>query len=279
MDKIMIVGGYEFLSFYLCTALLEKGNSVDCIHINQKEDVFLEEKRFLVGRNANFFETPLAQWADSPFFQADKTVIIISLFDLFLKKDAEISIAQIEASLEKVYATQKEGLQRSTILYILPLQLMDSEEISEPFLNPLQKMKEWQIPYKSIYLPTLFGPWQPFDYLFQQVLLTDAREMKDFHLNEKESMLDAIFVEDAAGEIVRLIEEDSICTCFLKSIETDQWVKCAEYLNINADHYSTKKKNAKNPADILCKEIRASIDYQQGLNLQRQQLMRLLSEV
>ena len=57
MDKVIIVGTYEFIGFQLCLSLLEQGREVIGIHLNtNSKDPFLEEKRFEIGRNSNFTE-------------------------------------------------------------------------------------------------------------------------------------------------------------------------------------------------------------------------------
>jgi hypothetical protein len=277
MDKILLVGGYEFLSFHLCMASLDKGIHVQCIHIENSHDTFLEEKKFSVGRNANFSEVSRVDWVKEACHFDGDTPIIVSLYDLFLNKDSEKILAEIEIVLNHIF--QHNRMDQISIVFMLPLQLLDRDKESyNPFFSFLKKVEEKGISYKSIYLPTLYGPWQPMEYLFQQALLTQLRNHEDFQFNKKEWVFDCLYIEDAAREIVSLLEE-GFQTCLLKSNQSETWKRCADFLGINSDFYKKAEKINRDMKDIPMKEITENVSLEQGLSLQKQHLLRILSGV
>lgn len=282
MDKIVVVGGYGFLGFSLCTHLLDKGNMVDCIHFENSHDVFYEEKRLSVGRNANFTEILIEEWVKSELTCDEKTLVIISFYDLFLKKDVLKLVSRIEKELTKIFRTGR--LNHSSLLLLLPLQVLAiADESEEPFsksLNHLLKeVQEKGISYQAIYLPTLYGPWQPMDFLFQQVILNEVKNHEDLHFNKQEWTMDAIYIEDATNEIVRILDGEYCEKCILKSDKAEQWKKCAEYLGIEQDVYRNGVVTKENESTIICREIQTTIGYEQGLAMQKQHLLRILSQV
>jgi hypothetical protein len=282
MDKIIVVGGFEFLGFYLSTAFLEKGIPVQCILLENSEDPFLEEKRFAVGRNVNFSEIAIADWPDSSFLNNGETLLIVSLYDLLLKKRSDHMIEQIEHAFGKVIALgESNGL---SIVLALPMRLKLSEEkADEPlyhcYFNIMKKIRTRKIPFKQIYLPTLYGPWQPFEYLFQQVLACEAKERREYRLCDREWVEDAIYIEDAVTEMISIIENEQFQVCALKSSEKDHWKKCAALLRIEPDVYAGMKTERTVLSEIPFVEVKQRVRCEEGLILQKQHLLRLLSGV
>jgi hypothetical protein len=279
MDKAVIFGGYEFLGFYLTTALLEKGNTVQCVHIHVNEDSneesFLEEKRFTVGRNDNFSEIPLSKWANSSLVDGEKTVIMVSLYDLFLKNKSNEMISEIEGVFDKLLANEE--TEKATYILLLPMQFLVTGNPS--FLHIRKNLERKKLTYKCIYIPTLFGPWQPMENIFQQAFLNEAREKEKIHLSKKEWVFDTIFVYDAACEILKVIENNAYDACILKSTVSDHWKKCAEFLSIQPSIYEAAFKQQKIVTDIPFTEVPETIEYKQALKHQKRHLLRILSGV
>ncbi len=272
MDKAVIFGGYGFLGFYLCTAFLDKGNTVQCIPLGSGEDPFLEEKRFTVGRNANFGELMLEEWAQS---NSDGGMIIISLFDLFLKNEPMDIKAEIELVLSQVLARPK--MENTQIIVLLPIQYLG---IEEPYLIQFhEEIERNKLSMKTIYLPTLYGPWQPIENVFQQVFLNEVRERQVLQLSVNEWVFDAIYITDAVDEILKVVEDDKIQTCLFKSATTKHWKKCADFLEIGTCVYERAELIRWTLPDIVEIEVPEGIGYEQGLNQQQLHLMRLLSGV
>lgn len=275
MDKAIIFGGYEFLGFYLSTALLEKGNTVQCVRFDNNDDSFLEEKRFTVGRNDNFSEIPLSKWVNSSLASNEKFLIVVSFYDLFLKNESDKIMSQIKASFERAFA--KVDMENASFILILPIQYLESDD--RAFLNICNLIEKTKLNYKCIYTPTLYGPWQPMENIFQQAFLYEVGEREKLHLSEKEWVFDTLFVSDAVDEIMNVIENDSIKTCILKSSVSDHWKKCAEYLSIPSSFFDAALSQRKMVTDIPYIKVIESIGYKQGLNLQKLHLLRILSGV
>ncbi|AGK52723.1 NAD(P)-dependent oxidoreductase [Bacillus sp. 1NLA3E] len=275
MDKAVIFGGYGFLGFYLCTAFLDKGNTVQCIPFDSGQDRFIEEKRFTVGRNANFEELSFEEWAQSSQ-NGEGGIIIISLFDLFLKNEPKNIKAQIELAFAQVHA--KREMENTQIVVILPVQYLEIEE--QVIMRILEEIDRSHLSSKTIYLPTLYGPWQPMENVFQQVFLNEVGERQGLQLSENEWVFDAIYITDAVDEIMKIVEDDEIQTCLLKSAVTSHWKKCADFLEINPDIYEKGELGREIiSSDIIKVEVCESIGFEQGLTQQQLHLMRLLSGV
>lgn len=283
MDKIIIVGGYEFLGFSLCTAFLDKGNSVDCIHFDNSHDAFYEEKRFSVGRNANFTELSIENWSKSELAIDENTVVMISFYDVFFKKDSVKLLEQFETEWKNILQSDK--LNGSSLILLFPLQLIENAvKRDDTYAKMVDRVvggvKEKNLPFQAVYLPTLYGPWQPMECLFQQVLLTEVKKEKDIEVTTKEWVKDAIYIEDAVNEILCLIDEEKLATpCILKSSEGEQWKKCADFLGIKPELYHNIETATVSESEFRCIVIKDSIGVVQGLTLQKQHLLRILSGV
>jgi hypothetical protein len=278
----LVVGGFEFLCFHLITRFLEQGNFVKCIQLENRHDIFLEEKRLTLGRNSNLVEVTIDEWIKSGLTCETDSLVIVSLFDLFLKKDAERMLSQLE------YATSEWALtdefRPSEVVLLLPLQLEQDEASAWKALTQIGKkligiMEENGISYHVISLPTLYGPWQPIEYAFQQAFYNDAKNREEIQLSAQEWTYDAIYIDDAVNEIVGLINEEKIETCILKNKNDEQWKKCAEKLGINTRTYQNTNLYNETNSNSLYKEIDSKVDYEQGLVLQQQHLLRVLSSV
>ena len=87
MDKVIIVGTYEFIGFQLCLTLLEQGREVIGIHLNTtSQDPFLEEKRFEIGRNSNFTEKD-ETYFDSFEPLSDPMILFIDYYSYYFKRE------------------------------------------------------------------------------------------------------------------------------------------------------------------------------------------------
>ncbi|WP_147533233.1 hypothetical protein [Bacillus marasmi] len=280
MDKVMIVGGYEFLSFHLSTRFLELGMIVHSIGFENRYDIFQEEKRLSLGRNSNLIEIPIAEWIQSGLSCESDTLVILSLFDLFLKKDEEGMLSQLEVAISELELTNE--FIPAEVVFLLPLQNSEAGvrdtvvQIGEKLVNLL---KEKDIPYHVISLPTLYGPWQPIEFAFQQVLYNDLKNRENLQLSPQEWIYDAIFIDDAVNEIVDFINTGNLQSCTLKNKTDGQWIKCAEKLGINSNFYEdTIRKDATN-TNHLYREIEGKVNFEQGLIIQQQHLLRVLSSV
>jgi hypothetical protein len=270
MDKLVIIGGLEFLGFGLVTSFLEKGYFVECVHLEKPEDMIYEEKRFVVGRNANFHEIQLTDWLNTK--GEESSLIVISLYDTFRdttlrKKEKEIFQGLL--TMEQKY---------KDILLLLPIQYLEQDAYRKDFPFVCEELEKRKYSIKQIYLPTLYGPWQPNEFLFQQALLQEWNEQENLTLNEDEYIQDTIYITDALNEIERIIEDNEIKTCLFKSEVADHWKKCAEFLKINSMVYKDIKFDGRKFPLIHTINVKESIGYEKGLDMQREYVLRFFQE-
>ncbi|AIE59335.1 hypothetical protein [Bacillus methanolicus] len=280
MDKAVIIGTYEFLGFSLCKSLLEKGYQVNGIHLDlEEEDFFLEEKRMEVGRNANFNELSLEDWKQQNFRESDSVLIIISVYDYFVKN-------KIRALLKdkQFWNTSYPRFIKSKILMLLPIQLLvkNNEEIREEHeLDVLHDLFEKFTDHPSltsVYIPTLFGPCQPQQFIFQQTFLHRLGNNVKPVLKNHEWIFDAIYIEDSVNKIFDIFEKKSIKSCYLKNTVNDSWLKCAKSLAIETNEVrGTEKEDLFIDSKVPAESVEASGELLDGLKKQKDHLERILS--
>lgn len=230
MDKAVIFQVFDFVSFHICKSLLNKGYDVTGVHLlNTEEKSELDEKRLEVGRNANFSEIALSQWDTRIGRNTDTQVLILSIYDLYmLKKD---SILQEEQSLMDMLKGIENHPSMVDLVVLLPMQLLRKDDIQgfTDFLRQINKLKNQT---QFIYLPAIFGPWQPEAFLFHQKIISSIKGTI-LSISEREWTDDAIYVEDAVESIIGLIESEKRGSYLLESGQKDYWEACAHYLNID----------------------------------------------
>src|SRR3954451_16421357 len=83
MDKVVIVGVFDFVNFHLCKALLDKGIEVRGVQIETEEyENFLVEERLEIGRNSNFTEVSIRELLNK---SNEKETIVLSVYDLYMR--------------------------------------------------------------------------------------------------------------------------------------------------------------------------------------------------
>ncbi len=266
MDKAIIFGVFDFVSFHVCSKLLEKGNEVIGIHVDeQTEELFLEEKRLEVGRNANFIEYSLLKWSEQEIKETAKTTVILSLYDLFMLYKE--SILQKE-TVKKVI---RNGIaQCESTAIILPMQMLTNMHDSKDLLNLqmfIEQTTRMTERVQYFYLPTIYGPWQPDTFLFQQSILTKKNRHGKFK-KSRETVLDAIYIDDAIESMIDIIETEKSGRYLLESGRKEQWETCAAFLQIDLEWQKSKEtlqldrnitkiimKNGTSISDSLTKQI------------------------
>ena len=212
MDKAIIVGTYEFIGFQLCLSLLEQGVEVIGIHLsNDSEDPFLEEKRFEIGRNSNFTET------DETYFDSlkstDSMILFIDFYSYYFKREEKLLYA---------FLTTEFQMKNPFHLFLtLPIQLCNEKMIMD---LPL-----FQHPHNFaatiFYLPTVYGPWQPLKYVFQQALHNPNAPIR---MDDREWTEDALYIEDVIEVILNYMNKKECKAYVLKSKNNNQWKALAD---------------------------------------------------
>jgi hypothetical protein len=273
MDKVIIYGTYDFLGFSLCEKLLDAGIQVCGIPLNEEySEDFLEEKKLLIGRNANFQEKTLES-EDIPFldesFEA-KTVTVISFYDIYYsREDPFITYEKIVTNICKQHNHHSIG----QLICLFPIGFI--HDFPKALITQINRLKDQKIQLKNIYIPTVFGPWQPSAFLFQQYLLKEYLNSEP-KLDNREFTSDAIYIKDIIDTIIQLMDSEEKVDCLIQSSSQDQWLKGANHLKV--EEMDTKKqeleiKSASEQIKII--KVNESISITEGLELQKKHLSRL----
>jgi hypothetical protein len=199
---------FEFIGFHCCKSLLEKGYSVNGIPFNMESDLFLDEKRLEVGRNANFSEQDL-QGVENIIEKKERepAIFIVSLYEWFMTfKESPVPNTKILAQVAQSLNDRQKA--ENQIVYLLPIQLLTNSQDLEgavelkEFIDQTNRLGDC---VQLFYLPTIFGPWQPSSFLFQRALLKQLNNVKD-DMVIREWTLDAMFIDDALDPIIERIE-------------------------------------------------------------------------
>ncbi|MEH7335841.1 hypothetical protein V7161_24765 [Neobacillus drentensis] len=229
MDKAIIFGVYDFVSFHICKTLLNKGIEVFGVNIEDIDNIqYLDEKRFEVGRNSNFIENGLADWEKKQGQGNRDTVVIFSLFDSYMQNKEEIYLE------EKVTGPILDYIERNNskteFVFILPIQLLgaEGEKVHRGFLNHVKGLVKKT---HFFYLPSIYGPWQTETFIFQQVIMSDFQQ-KEIYKSNREWTIDTIFVEDAIDSIFEIMDINVQGSFILESGKKNYWDICASYLKL-----------------------------------------------
>ncbi len=254
MDRAVILGTYEFIGFHLCLSLLEKGIEVIGIHLpSLSNDEYLEEMRFSVGRNSNFIEM------DETFFEqkqtfSDNTFFFIDYYSYYRNyKESEMK-AILKQLIDHINVHY---------IFIFPIQLCNEKAVQE---FPIQLMK-CQDHVQIYYLPTIYGPWQPLHFTFQQAI---DNPDKPVNIDEREWINDALFISDAIDYIIGHLEEKKKQKVLLKSTIDNHWKKAASLLlkNTAIERFSEEVKGFQ---DVMIVDIDSTI-ISEGIDLQKRHL-------
>jgi hypothetical protein len=288
MDKAIIIGAFGFLGYSVCRAMLDEGIEVNAIPVGKELDNVIEEKRMEIGRNANFLE-------DELLINEDKIEapipVIIPFCDFYLLEMEELVFEHHFLQEELLSLTPG----NHPIILLLPEQLgyEGSSEI-EPLTKLKQTLSKKGFLLKEVLVPTLYGPWQPENCFFQQLLSLGEDTITVPTLNIRESTSDAIYVADAASMVRDLLEEGQEGKYVLRSGETNSWRKCLEsiYDSLLTSKYPGKAENnlenminLSSPLDQVQKlggayqvvYVKEPMDILAGLEKQRNHYLRVSS--
>jgi nucleoside-diphosphate-sugar epimerase len=216
MDKVVMVGVFDFVNFHVCKALLDKGIEVRGIQIETEDDYdILIEKRLEIGRNANFSEVTLVDILNGSY---ENETIVLSVYDLYMRYKEEYLLN--EDMLINLISKNK----WEQIVILAPSQILanvfesKAEIVIDDFINRAISQKQ---DIHLLYLPTIFGTWQPDTFMFQNSILTDMNRGKPFR-GLREETSDAIFVDDTVHSIIEIIENKQPGRYLLQSGKINQ---------------------------------------------------------
>ncbi|ULT58136.1 hypothetical protein L1999_06270 [Neobacillus drentensis] len=240
MDKAMIFGIYDFVSFQMGRALLNMGLEVIGIHINENNHTpYLEEKRLEVGRNANFREILLSELDTCREVDTTETTLILSLYDLYMLREETIFQKQTVTKLQQFIEGNKSV---TDIVFLLPIQLLVPDGANS-LRTVINEVVAWGKNNQFYYLPAIYGPWQPSTYTFQQALLANMDD-SEIRVNKREWTGDILYVDDAVEAILvsneNLAVEDNRHFLIESGLE-NYWVQCAAQLKLETKEIYLKK--------------------------------------
>lgn len=260
MERAAILGVYDYIGYGLCKHLLDRGIEIEGIDLsNKSKDYYAEEKRMEIGRNANFIEVPYKEWNCS----SGAEVAFVSLFEYFQDQKSRFGdemLFQLPGSLENM----------RTVL-ILPAYLAKQNTDKRFHENKINDVTE-------IYLPTIYGPWQPEDFFFQRVLNSLENGGGIPEAEKWEWTADAIYIDDAIRSIVNLAESEQPGRFLLSSGTEERWQKCVEEL---LGKSAIKYRGAFSGVHELRESIKmwkidGNEDISKGLFKQKEQYSRIL---
>jgi nucleoside-diphosphate-sugar epimerase len=224
MERATILGIYDFIGYSLCRYLLDQGVEITGIHTEgNKKDHFTEEKRLEIGRNANFLEIGLQGWKAE---QAEG-ILFVTLFESLQKRHyAEDILKGILSELEN---RQLKKLPTAVILPAYFAQENAELREQEARVNSLVSSRNSNL--LTIYLPTIYGPWQPEECFFQQAMSQSSFVNKKIpEIGPREWTNDCLYIDDAVKMIKEMAESGHQGQYILSSGEKDKWFQCAEEL-------------------------------------------------
>ncbi|MED1202503.1 hypothetical protein [Heyndrickxia acidicola] len=257
----VVLSAREFLGFEICKALLEEGSCVYAFDYGEWDSGLYEEKWLEIGRNANLTFSPVLEEAMIP----EKVTCFIPLFDYATRMDEE-SIYFLKKDLITFMKSARDRIELT--VFIAPSQLLnDNRDEYKVIYSMLQecmeiiKEQKWQV----VYVPTLFGPWQPEGYLFQQILNED---IKDRFLDDPE---DAIFITDAVHTLIKESRKgDNKSRFLLKSEKEGNWLLCLEALK--KGYKEDRIILEKNLSDVKVIPVAETVSPLQVFRIQKQRV-------
>ncbi|WP_114743988.1 hypothetical protein [Falsibacillus pallidus] len=253
MNHAIVFSAGGFIGFSLCRELLNRGYNVLAIEHNETMQISEENKWMEFGRNANFNVSSLEDWEGGlkePFF------CFIPYYD-FLGERYEGRTSEIKKKIIQNKSWFDKSVHQTMILRF----------ISESRIEQDALLNEIPIPHSNLFLPTVFGPWQPKEFAFHK-LLSEEREGLESTIDYKEPLKDAFYVDDLAAGVIDYAEKKGDkASLVLSTGENGRWAEGLKHLGEKAGESSYQSHE---PA-LLYKElvINSSTTLEEGLQQQR----------
>ncbi|MGE8205206.1 hypothetical protein ACQKP0_11620 [Heyndrickxia sp. NPDC080065] len=258
MDRAIVFTAQQFLGFELCKGLLEKGFEVTAVEHKDMINNECEDKWLEIGRNANLSY----QLMNEKIELCEQTSIcFVPIYDLFVEKDEKLLNRWI-GRFKEIYDELKSNIK--LIVLISPSQFLlnfsnRGDKIYYDMISDIFNIVRSRI--LEFYVPTIYGPWQPNSFLFQQIISRMGVR------NYIDDCQDAIYIEDAIQTILQNIDKDLYEEkILLKSEKKDLWEKCIHFLNY-ADPFRNKDNQRQlNYTKLI--NVKENTSYEEGLKKQ-----------
>lgn len=220
MGTYIVIGAYQFVGFYVTQYLLERGEEVIGVDWGylKRNQYIIEEKELEIGRNANFTNFPLNKLQ---FIEiSEPCTIFLSCYDSQKEKEdlSHLHIDDIVSFLE----TCKKNEHVKTLNIVIFLTIEDDTEEFRSLLTSCKEMKS----VKMVFLPTLYGPWQPECMSFEAGISQLEQQVIEASL-AKEFRQDALFIADFMADLEPILDSSDQNVQLCSGIE-DHWNTCAK---------------------------------------------------
>jgi len=262
MENAIVCGAMHFVGFELCKELLNHGCCVVALDKESNTEKYHMEKWLEIGRNANLLQLSIEEIRDEI---NSSTVCFIPFIDFLSSPEKMNDLFKVVESL-----LQMENITEYHIIYPSRYQYSFSDMNRRNFNDvfPISAINKKVVEY---YVPTLYGPWQPNTYLFQQLI---EGKTKDEYLDDR---TDAIFIEDAVKEIVENTKQtEHGQRILLRNSKPEIWRECVLYLN--NDFIMPHEKQVAIDSNLQIKNIQEKHSFQDGLMMQMECFKRLQTD-
>ncbi|CAH0344468.1 hypothetical protein [Bacillus sp. CECT 9360] len=254
MELSIVLGAYQFIGFHVCKYLLDQGIEVlgvDWTEDSPDSDPIIEEKQMEIGRNSNFTYLQLNQLEANA--GTSKTTLFISWYDVIKARNSMDK--GVKNTIQNLINKFHERAERPRIVLLYPLGCGDEEKISTAD--------------QIIYLPTIYGPWQHENMVFEQGIRSNSAAKLKSAL-EDEYTLDAIYINDLLDSFENMLSQAEKKIIARSSLE-DQWALAAREL------FDTPMIDEVAPGQIGTKEatgyvyhVKNNMTPKQGIERQKQ---------
>ncbi|MBP3038838.1 hypothetical protein J9303_04875 [Bacillaceae bacterium Marseille-Q3522] len=262
MDKGVIIGTFEFLGFELCKQLLEQGIEVIGVHIERNDEPVFGAKRLQIGRNANFTELRFQDW----LLSSEDSTVYIDFYDFYYLNNKR------QLFFEPDFIRKVASMDENKVIILMPVQFFYTTDIQK--CEDFSQIVKLTSIGKVIYLPTVYGAWQPANFAFQKAIQQEKQQPACPLEKIKEWRKDAIHIEETAAAILTLSRKATgHFPVLLKSEVQNHWQKCADFLQIPIEQPAKEETVEEiNMNSYLVKDRRSIFDH---LNKQKEHYERI----
>lgn len=242
------MGTFNFLGYNLLSRLLNDGVVVHGLDIEftQQPGEWKEEKFLAIGRNANLHLIEEDECAE--FLTQEKERKIHALYycldveendqDFFRAEDLlkkAITYCQ-STSTKLIFASTTEVVdhdEQSIITEDTPISPINDRGKRYVKLEELIKngCTETSFPYLILRFPTLYGPWQPERFAYQQEILNVERKKGRRHIEDSYKS-DVLYIDDATDALVKAgVSEMRSEIIHITTGKTGEWERGIAYIN------------------------------------------------
>ncbi|MDM5224135.1 hypothetical protein ACDZ29_16815 [Peribacillus sp. RS7] len=267
MQTYIVIGTYQFVGFHVTQYFLNQGEEVIGIDWADSEAsrYIMEEKELEIGRSSNYIYFPINKLKLLDISQQD--TVFISCYDIQSGKTGKIDflIGEIVYFIEKC----KKNGSNQTPNFVIFMPIEGDVSIFQSILNSIEGIDSAKI----IFLPTIYGPWQPEGMSFEAgINQLGQSDIKAAIANEYTG--DALFITDFVNDLEAVLTSTSDRAIQLCSSIDDHWNKCAKLIfGETMDSFISQPKTKINKGSIF--EVHSKMDPEEGIALQRKHNKRL----